>query len=156
MAELGKERGREKGRKRGEEGNIDVQGEKVPKEIEKENRYFLFISGFLVFRSPFIQNRPIDELAAAWRMVGSVSQEWGARRPRSEPILKWSGACRTKEAPKVLGCLDGFSGYSRHWIVSPLFSPCRSLGWNGILNFFFKGSGKVNKQPCKDNQVAQC
>lgn len=65
MVELGKERGREKGRKRGEEGDIDVPGEKVPKKIEKANRYFLVISGFLVFCSPFIQNRPIDELAAA-------------------------------------------------------------------------------------------
>lgn len=59
MAELGREggrkggawEGRERGRKKGDEGDIDLQGEKLK---TKENRYFLFICGFLIFYSPFI------------------------------------------------------------------------------------------------------
>ena len=62
MTELGekKERGRRE---------TEIYKEK------NENRYLLCICGFLILPSPFIENRPIAELAAAWRMEGRVSQE---------------------------------------------------------------------------------
>lgn len=104
------------------------EGERDKEEIQEQKKIGIFICGFLIFPSPLIQNKPIVELAAAWRMVGRVSQEWGARRPRSEPILKFSGACRIKETLKMMRQLDDIPEYSQqHWIWSPFFSPYRSL-----------------------------
>ena len=117
MDEVGREGEREGETEKRKERETYVQGGKT------ENSIF---SSF-VPHSPFIQNRAMVELAAAWRIVGRVSQEWGARRPRSEPILKFPGACRKKESPKARGGLDNPSGYSQPWIFSPLFSPSRSL-----------------------------
>lgn len=68
MAELGEEKEKERRKER----DIDGRGEKLR---TKENRYLLCICGFHILPSPFMQNRPIAELAAAWRMEGRVSQD---------------------------------------------------------------------------------
>lgn len=61
------------------EGGKKKEGKKTDnteeKQRTKENKCHVFICGFLSFPSPFTQNRPIAELAAARRMVGRVSQE---------------------------------------------------------------------------------
>ena len=71
-------RGRGRGRRgrrrrdgrRTKERDIDVQEEELR---TKENKYLHLWTFHLP--SPFMQNRPIAELAAAWRMEGRVSQE---------------------------------------------------------------------------------
>lgn len=68
MTELGEEKGRE--REEGERQRCTKR-----KAEKNENRYLLCICGFLILPSPFIENRPIAELAAAWRIEGRVSQE---------------------------------------------------------------------------------
>lgn len=140
-----RQRGREGGRKEeGREKNRYTED----KQRTKENKCHLFICGFLSFPSPIIQNRPRAELAAAWRMVGRVSQEWGAKRPRMEPILKFSGACKTKEVltvaswyPRIFPTLD----------IKCLIFPYRCLEWKWSLSLPFKCNGRVSKQACRDS-----
>lgn len=129
-------------REGGREERKETQMCKEKKLRTKANSHVLFIGEFPTLHSPLTQNRPMIELTAAWRMVGRVSQEWGARRPRREPILKFSSACRIKETPQG----DGVA-----WRYPRIFPTLdiRSLQWNGIFNLPCKGSGKANKQPNK-------
>lgn len=108
----------------------------------KQNKRIAF-SSF----SPFTLNRPIVELAAAIRMVERVSQQWGARIPRSEATLNFCGACR-QETPKIDKAWH-LSIFPTLDIRSLVYSN-RSLGLNGTLNFL-KGSGKGSKQRSKDH-----